>query len=74
MQKLLASDVLYEQVVRPEINGVLASNGIDGSDVPKSTFLPEGTKWLEESTVAAALGSDQRLDRGRNRRASTASA
>ncbi len=57
MQKLLASDVLYETVVRPEIDGVLAANGISGSDVPKSTFLPEGTKWLEESTVAAALGS-----------------
>ena len=28
MQKLLASDVIYEQVVRPEVDGVLASNGI----------------------------------------------
>ena len=25
--------------------------------MPKSVFLPEGTKWLEESSVAAALGS-----------------
>lgn len=57
MQDLLASDVLYEQVVRPEIDGVLASNGIDGSDVPKSTYLPEGTKWLDESTVESALSS-----------------
>jgi hypothetical protein len=57
MQKLLAGDVLYEEVVRPEINGVLASNGIEGSDVPKSAFLPEGTKWLEESSVSSALGA-----------------
>jgi len=59
MQKFLASDVLYESVVRPEIDGALASNGISGSDVPKNTFLPAGeeTKWLEESTVAAALGA-----------------
>lgn len=57
MQKLLAADVLYEEVVRPEINGVLAANGIEGSDVPESTFLPEGTKWLEESSVSTALGS-----------------
>lgn len=57
MQDLLASDVLYEQVVRPEIDGVLASNGIDGSDVPKSTYLPEGTKWLDETTVESALSS-----------------
>jgi CARDB len=57
MQTLLSSDVLYAEVVRPEINGVLASNGIEGSDVPKSVFLAEETKWLEESAVAAALGS-----------------
>jgi hypothetical protein len=56
MQKLLASDVLYETVVRPEIDGVLEANGISDSDVPESTFLPDGTKWLDESTVSAALG------------------
>jgi hypothetical protein len=57
MSKLLASDVLYATVVRPEIDGVLANNGIDGSDVPKSVFLPEGTKWLDPAAVSAALGS-----------------
>jgi hypothetical protein len=57
MQSLLAADVLYEEVARPEINGVLANNGISDSDVPKSRFLPDGTKWLEESTVAEALGT-----------------
>jgi hypothetical protein len=56
MQKLLASDVLYETIVAPEIDGVLADNGIEGSDVPPSSFLPEGTEWLEESTIADALG------------------
>ena len=50
------SDVLYASVVRPEINGVLADNGIEGDDVPKSVFLPEGTKWLDERTVSSALG------------------
>ena len=57
MQKLLAADVVYANVVRPEIDGVLASNGIEGDDVPESVFLPEGTKWLEESAVSAALGA-----------------
>ena len=57
MQKLMASDVVYAAVVRPEIDGVLAANGIEGSDVPKSVFLPEGTKWLDESAVSSALGS-----------------
>jgi CARDB len=56
MQTLLASDSLYAEVARPEVNGVLAANGIEGDDVPKSEFLPEGTKWLEESAVSAALG------------------
>ena len=57
MQKLLASDVVYETVTRPEIDGRLADHGIEGDDVPKSTFLPDGTKWLEESEVQSALGA-----------------
>jgi hypothetical protein len=57
MAKLSASDVLYASVVRPEIDGVLADNGISGDDVPKSVFVPDGTEWLDESAVADALGS-----------------
>jgi hypothetical protein len=57
MGVLAASDVLYASVVRPEINGVLADNGIAGDDVPKSVFVPDGTKWLDESEISAALGS-----------------
>jgi hypothetical protein len=57
MRKLLASDELYAAVSRPEINGVLEANGIDGSDVPKSVFLPDETKWLDEGEVSAALDS-----------------
>ena len=56
MQKLLAADVVYEQVVRPEVDDVLASNGISDSDLPKSTFLAD-EKWLDESTVSEALGA-----------------
>jgi hypothetical protein len=55
MQKLLASDIIYETVTRPEINGKLADNGLEDDDVPKSTFLPDGTKWLDEGEVKAAL-------------------
>jgi hypothetical protein len=57
MQKLLAGDVVYATVVRPGINDVLAANGIEGSDVPPSTYLQGGTEWLDEATVSAALGS-----------------
>jgi CARDB len=56
MQKLLASDVVYEQVVRPEVDGVLADNGVSGSDLPKSAVLAD-EDWLEESTVSEALGA-----------------
>jgi hypothetical protein len=56
MQNLLASDIVYEQVVRPEVDGVLADNGVSGDDLPKSSVLPD-EKWLEESTVSDALGA-----------------
>jgi hypothetical protein len=55
MEKLMASDVVYQNIVRHEIDRVLADNGIEGDDVPPSVFLPEGTKWLDEATVSAAL-------------------
>ena len=57
MSKLAASDVIYASIVRPEVDGVLADHGIEGDDVPESVFVPDGTKWLEESSVSAALGS-----------------
>jgi len=57
MGVLAASDVLYASVARPEIDGVLANNGIEGDDVPKSVFVPDGTKWLDEAEVSSALGS-----------------
>jgi hypothetical protein len=57
MRKLLAADTLYATIVRPEVNGVLADNGIEGSDVPESVFLPEDVKWLEEDAVSGALGA-----------------
>jgi hypothetical protein len=55
MEKLAASDQLYAAVVRPEIDAVLANSEIEGSDVPKSVFVPDGIKWLDASTVGAAL-------------------
>lgn len=57
MRKLLAADTIYAAIVRPEINGVLAHNGIEGSDVPESVFLPDENKWLEEDSIASAVGT-----------------
>jgi hypothetical protein len=56
MQKLLASDVTYESITRPEINGKLEDNGVEDHEAPKSTFVPDGTKWLDEAEVGKALG------------------
>jgi CARDB len=57
IQVLHASDVLYKSVARPEINGVLSDNGVSGSDVPESVFVPDGIRWLDEVEVGAALGT-----------------
>jgi hypothetical protein len=57
MEKLMASDVIYSTVVRPEIKRVLADNGIEGEDPPESVYLPDGTKWLDESAIDSALSS-----------------
>ncbi|HEX2096623.1 MAG TPA: CARDB domain-containing protein [Solirubrobacterales bacterium] len=55
IRKLLASDVLYASVVRPEMEAALADNGIE-EEVPESVFVPDDTKWLDEAEVADALG------------------
>jgi hypothetical protein len=55
MQKFLASDVLYESIVRPEIDHQLENDGVEGGGVPQSTFLPDD-EWLEATKVSSALG------------------
>jgi CARDB len=57
IRKLLASDVLYAAVVRPEIDSALADNGVEGEQVPESVFVPDDTRWLDEAEIADALGS-----------------
>jgi hypothetical protein len=57
IRKLMASDVLYASVVRPEIEAALADNGVEGEEVPESVFVPDETRWLDEGEVADALGS-----------------
>jgi hypothetical protein len=55
IRRLMASDVLYGSVVKPRIDAVLAENGIEGDDVPKSFFVPEATRWLADNAVSQAL-------------------
>ena len=55
MRILLAGDVLYENVVVPEINQVLADNEITDSDVSDNQFVQDGIKWLDEDAIDSAL-------------------
>ncbi|MGH2981365.1 MAG: CARDB domain-containing protein [Solirubrobacterales bacterium] len=54
MKAMLASDVLYRQVAKPEMEAALSSNGIDDVTIPPSKFLPDDS-WLDSSTVEDAL-------------------
>ena len=54
MKALLASDVTYRQIARPEIESTLDANGIDDVAVPPSKFLPDDS-WLDSTKVEDAL-------------------
>ncbi len=54
MEKLLASDVLYADRVRPLIAQALAGAGITGLSTPDSTFLPD-VGWIVPATVATRI-------------------
>jgi hypothetical protein len=54
MKALLASDVLYRQVARPEMEQALSANGIDDVTIPPSKFLPDDS-WLDSTKVDDAL-------------------
>ena len=43
-------------MTRPEIEAVLADEGIEGDAIPDSQFLHDGIKWLDASTIDSALG------------------
>lgn len=54
MKAILASDVLYRQVAKPEMEQALSASGIEDVTIPPSKFLPDDS-WLDSSTVADAL-------------------
>ena len=62
MRLLLASDVLYSSVTRPEINNVLADNGIEGDEVPESEFLPGRDRMARRRQGLHRARHRQRLD------------
>ena len=56
MRVLLASDEVYGTVTQPEIEAVLADEGIEGDAIPDSQFLDDGVKWLDSGAIDSALG------------------
>jgi hypothetical protein len=55
MQLFLVSDVIHETRTYPFIRDALADAEVGGQTIQKSQFFP-GAQWLDESTVANALG------------------
>lgn len=57
MGSLYASDILWSQLARPEIDGVLDEEEIESIDLPTGNFMPESdpTQYLEQTTVTELL-------------------
>jgi hypothetical protein len=56
MQLFLASDVIYTTRVLPRIEAELKEADVGAQRLQQTQFFP-GTQWLDESTVADALGA-----------------
>jgi hypothetical protein len=54
MKAFLASDVLYRQVAKPEMEQALSANGIDDVTIPPSKFLPDDS-WLDSTKIGDSL-------------------
>ena len=55
MQTLAATDVLYNQVTRHEIDNTIESSGANAPEVPRSAFVPDVVFWGNPDNVASAL-------------------
>ena len=55
MQLFLTSDVIHETRTYPFIRTALADAEVGGQTIQRSQFFP-GVQWLDEGTVATALG------------------
>lgn len=58
MRAFDASDVVYSQRVRPEIEQGLKDAGVTGPALPTRDFLPD-VRWLQVGTVAGVLGAQR---------------
>jgi hypothetical protein len=58
MGSLYASDVLWTQIGKPEIENVLDDEGVDGSPLPNGRFMPaNATDFLNQTTLVTKLNA-----------------
>jgi hypothetical protein len=55
IQALVATDVLFNRIVRGEISGVLSERGVSAAKTPLSSFVPDPAKWSDPAEVSSAL-------------------
>lgn len=55
MEVLAASDILYNQVARHQIDFRIEKNGANAPALPRSTFVPDVAKWVDPTEVENAL-------------------
>jgi CARDB len=58
MGSLYASDVLWTQIGKPEIQNVLEDEGVDGAPLPNGRFMPaNATDFLDQTTLVTKLNT-----------------
>jgi hypothetical protein len=58
MGSLYASDILWTQIGRPEIQKVLDDEGVDGAPLPQGKFMPaNATDYLNQTTLVSKLNT-----------------
>jgi len=58
MQSLYASDIIWTREAKPQIEGILDDEGVDGQDLPAGNFMPEGSEaveFLDQNTIVEKL-------------------
>jgi hypothetical protein len=58
MGSLYASDVIWTQIGKPEIQNVLEEEGVDGTPLPNGRFMPaNATDFLDQTTLVTKLNA-----------------
>src|SRR4051795_11703223 len=58
MGSLYASDVIWTQLAKPEIQKVLKDEGVDGQPLPPGNFMPaNATDYLDQATLVTKLNA-----------------